>query len=635
MLDSLLELSRGKKKLIAQLIDVVILFVALLLSISLRFGEIYIPQTIDIWASLFVTIMLTIAIGTKLGMYSAVIRFLGHKNVLTICVVIAISAIILTSYLFFFSVQLPRSTPLIYSVLGILLLLGARFSLRLYMQYYATERFGEPVVIYGAGSAGYQLCIALGHDVKYTPVGMVDDNPRLHGRNVHGLKVSSPDKLAELIDEFEVKRVLLAISNISKESKKSLIDKLEKYPVKVKIVPAYSDIISGEAIENLRDVAIDDLLGRDPVEPNNNLLGKCISERVVLVTGAGGSIGSELCRQILKLKPSKLVLFDVSEYALYAIERELQLAEPKLSTNIISQIGSVQDSLLIDDIIQSYQVDTIYHAAAYKHVPMVERNITEGVKNNILGTNIVATCAAKHNVGHFVLVSTDKAVRPTNVMGASKRCAELVIQALALEFEGTVFSIVRFGNVLGSSGSVVPLFKEQIKQNGPITVTHPDIIRYFMTIPEAAQLVIQAGALSESGDVFVLDMGEPVKIVELAKKMIHLMGKKLKTESGEDGIEIQYTGLRPGEKLFEELLIGEDVTGTEHARILKAKEQCLSPEEMSTLLLEVKACVTNRDADKLRDILINAPTGYQPNSELEDSLWKARNRVAKEKMSLH
>lgn len=629
MFEALLALPRFQKKLIAQMSDVGLLVFSLIASVSLRYGELYLPASFDVWAAIIVTISLTVIIGNRLNMYSAVIRYLGHKNIISIVLVTVLSAAILASYLFFSSVKLPRSVPFIYGILSTTLLLGSRFALRMYLQYYSTARLGEPVIIFGAGSAGFQLASALAQDDQYTPVAFVDDNPKLHGRSVLGITVHSPKELKDLIEEFSVKRLLFAICNIEPRERKTIIDSLEEYPVKVKTIPGYSQIISGEeSIENLRDLDIEDLLGRPSVKPSPELLGKCVTDLTVMVTGAGGSIGSEICRQIIELSPKSLVLIETSEYALYSIEQELKRLTVAKDLEIVTLIGSIQNKELLSQIFSTYRIDTVYHAAAYKHVPMVEQNIVEAAKNNVLGTLELATMALKHKVGHFVLISTDKAVRPTNIMGATKRCAELVLQAFAKKTNDTIYSIVRFGNVLGSSGSVVPLFKSQIENDGPVTVTHPDITRFFMTIPEAAQLVIQAGAMGDGGDVFVLDMGEPVKIVDLAKKMVHLMGKSLKDESGpEEGIEIVYTGLRPGEKLYEELLIGGDVTGTFHPRIMRAKESSLKFDELMNLMNDINSKVESRDAQGIQKLLIEAPTDFVPSSDLSDAIWlKANSR---------
>ena len=423
---------------------------------------------------------------------------------------------------------------------------------------------------------------------------------------------------------------MLAIPSASRSERKAIIDSLIPLKIKVQTIPDMEDILQGNAkIDELREVHIEDLLGREPVLPNKDLLQKNILRKSVMVTGAGGSIGSELCRQIILNEPNALILFELSEFSLYSIHQELlEIAKKNNITNtkIYPVLGNVQDIERVDRVLSHFNIDTIYHAAAYKHVPLVEYNMIEGVQNNVFGTYNVARCAAEHNVKSFVLISTDKAVRPTNVMGASKRMAELCLQALSEQLKDyqTCFSMVRFGNVLGSSGSVIPLFRKQILKGGPITITHPDIIRYFMTIPEAAQLVIQAGAMAKGGDVFILDMGEPVKIVDLAKNLVQLSGLSVKDENNPKGdIEITYTGLRPGEKLYEELLIGGDnVRKTTHPRIMTAEEVYLPFEQLSEVLSELENSCKDANYMAIRQTLLNAPTGFKPTTEIVDVLYK-------------
>lgn len=420
--------------------------------------------------------------------------------------------------------------------------------------------------------------------------------------------------------------MLLALGNTPHSRRAQIIKKLEPLGVSVQTAPAIPDLISGRArIEHIRDVDIEDLLGRDPVKPDPELLRACLADKVVMVTGAGGSIGSELCRQIVQQSPRRIVLFELNEYSLYRLESELRhIAEKKsLSVEIIPLLGSVQKEHRVETVMRTFGVQTVYHAAAYKHVPLVEHNIVEGVRNNVYGTWYTAEAAIRAGVESFVLISTDKAVRPTNIMGASKRMAELVLQGLSQRQSHTRFTMVRFGNVLGSSGSVVPLFRQQIKAGGPVTVTHPEIIRYFMTIPEAAELVIQAGAIGTGGDVLVLDMGEPVKIDDLAKRMIHLSGLTIKSPTEPDGdIEIVYTGLRPGEKLYEELLIGDNVSGTEHDRIMRAEEYCLTWPETKAILDELDVACHEYACDRVRELLMTAPTGYTTDEALGDAVWR-------------
>ena len=435
--------------------------------------------------------------------------------------------------------------------------------------------------------------------------------------------VYNPNDLQTLITQFGVKRVLLAVPNATKKQRKAILDQLEPFSVHVQTTPSMPDIVSGKAsVDQLQEVEPEDLLGRDPVPANAALFNACIHEKVVLVTGAGGSIGSELCRQVVKAGPTTLVLFEQSEFGLYQIESELKRNEHVLfyGVQLVPLLGSVCNSHRINEVFQRYKVDTVYHAAAYKHVPLVEHNVFEGIRNNVIGTRVVAEAAKKAGAGHFVLVSTDKAVRPTNVMGATKRLAELVVQTLAVESD-TVFSMVRFGNVLGSSGSVVPLFREQIRRGGPVTVTHPDITRFFMTIPEAASLVVQSGAMGQGGDVFVLDMGNPVRIVDLARRMIELSGYDVKSDDHPEGdIEIEFSGLRPGEKLYEELLIGDAVSGTDHPKIMRANEELLPEATLHAFLESLIAAEQGQDALVARGILEKAVAGFKPSSPMVDLL---------------
>lgn len=488
------------------------------------------------------------------------------------------------------------------------------------------------VIIYGAGHTGHQLALAL-QATHYKVVGFLDDNIRLYGTTVAGIKVYDPKTLSQLIQTKGVEKILLALGSANHASRAAVLKRLEPFAIEVQTVPAVADILSGKTrIEQIKDVEIEDLLGRDPVKPNPQLMHACIQAKVVMVTGAGGSIGSELCRQIVKQGPKVLILFELNEFGLYSIEQELQgeIIKCEYNLELVSLLGSVQNKSRLESIMNTFGVQTVYHAAAYKHVPLVEHNIIEGVRNNIFGTWYCAEAAIAAKVESFVLISTDKAVRPTNVMGASKRMAELVLQALSQRQKETRFTMVRFGNVLGSSGSVVPLFRQQIKQGGPVTVTHPDIIRYFMTIPEAAELVIQAGSMGRGGDVFVLDMGEPVKIVDLARRMVHLSGLEIKSiESPVGDIEIRYTGLRPGEKLYEELLIGDNVSGTEHSRIMRAEEHSLSWDLTKQFLDELdKACYSYK-CDIVKSLLIDAPTGYQSTEKLNDLVWVQKNDLSR------
>jgi FlaA1/EpsC-like NDP-sugar epimerase len=490
----------------------------------------------------------------------------------------------------------------------------------------------EAVIIYGAGSGGAQLVSALVGGDDYLPVAIVDDNVEMHGKRIHGLTVYSPDKLEQLVAERRATGVLLAIPSASRHRRRLVLQRLSEFPVRVQTMPKIRDIVSGKArVDDIKDVDVQDLLGRDAVPPNLKLMDACIKGKVVMVTGAGGSIGSELCYQILKLAPSRLILFEVSEAALYSVERKARKAakKKKIDCDIVALLGSVHHEHRVREVMRVFNVETVYHAAAYKHVPIVEHNVFEGLHNNVFGTLYTARAAIDAGVESFVLISTDKAVNPSNVMGATKRVAELILQALNTKSTATKFSMVRFGNVLESSGSVVPLFKEQIKNGGPVTVTHRDIIRYFMTIPEAAQLVIQAGSMATGGDVFVLDMGKPVKILDLAHRMINLMGMTVRdAEHPEGDIEIEFVGLRPAEKLFEELLIGSNVTGTGHPRIMRADEDCLAWETVSKLLDELRDASRDLDYVKARKILLTAVKEYDPKNGIDDLVWLRKKALS-------
>ncbi|GAA6133760.1 nucleoside-diphosphate sugar epimerase/dehydratase [Oceaniserpentilla sp. 4NH20-0058] len=527
---------------------------------------------------------------------------------------ITLSALVLASSSFINQANLPRSSIIIYWFTAFALLGLPRLFVRNLVSQLNNSK-SEPVIIYGAGNQGIALVNALTNSDQYRPIAFIDDNKKKQKTIIHSLKVHDPEDTASLGENLGAKKVLLALGNTSTSKRKQLIENLANTQLEILTTPAVQDIISGKAkIEEVKEVEIDDLLGRDSVTPNSTLLKENIKERIVLVTGAGGSIGSELCRQIITQQPRKLILLELNEFSLYSIEQELAnycLSHGLTSTEVISILGSVQKQNRLETIFSTFGVHTIYHAAAYKHVPMVEHNVVEGVRNNVFGTWYCAEAAIKAGVERFVLISTDKAVRPTNVMGTSKRLAELVLQALSKRQTDTLFCMVRFGNVLGSSGSVVPLFRKQIKDGGPITVTHPDIIRYFMTIPEASQLVIQAGAMGKGGDVFVLDMGEPVKIVSLAQKMIRLSGLTEKTDSNPNGdIAIEFSGLRPGEKLYEELLIGDNVEGSDHPRIMTANEVHLTWPETHNLLGRLDKACHDFKVEEVINLLLEAPAAF-------------------------
>ncbi|MDQ6576023.1 MAG: nucleoside-diphosphate sugar epimerase/dehydratase [Haemophilus parahaemolyticus] len=629
MLDYLVfELSRPLKRIASLIIDTILITGAFFFAYWTRLGKITSFDNHQIWLALSCTLVVTLIAFIKLGLYRAVLRYISFKALAMIATGALISSISLVLFSFFIDSFIPRTVPLIYFSYIFLLCGGVRMLVRYYIGL-LLDKNNESVLIYGAGSNGRQLAVMLKHAYRYRIRGFIDDNVKLHGTYLLGNKIFSPKDISKLVQKYNVKVILLAIPSASRCERKAIIDSLIPLKIKVQTIPDMEEILQGNAkIDELREVKIEDLLGREPVFPNQELLQKNILNKTVMVTGAGGSIGSELCRQILLNKPKILILFEISEFSLYSIHQELLEIIKKNNLSIIIHpiLGNVQDIERLDRVLAHFNIDTIYHAAAYKHVPLVEYNIIEGIRNNIFGTYNVAKCAADHNVKSFVLISTDKAVRPTNTMGASKRMAELCLQALSEQLKNsqTCFSMVRFGNVLGSSGSVIPLFRKQILKGGPITVTHSDIIRYFMTIPEAAQLVIQAGSMAKGGDVFILDMGEPVKIVDLAKNLIQLSGLSVKDEKNPKGdIEIAYTGLRPGEKLYEELLIGGDnVTKTAHSRIMTAEEEYLPFEQLSNVLVELEQACEKADYMAIRQILLSAPTGFRPTTEIVDVLYQ-------------
>ena len=636
---------RSIKRIFMLVADFVLIPLALWSAFALRFGDPF-PPLQNFWWIFVIVPIVSIPIFIKLGLYHAVIRFMGSHAMYAVLKGVTLSTLLLATIVLLSGVKgVPRSVFLIYWGVAVLYIGGSRFLMRSYFYSLTRPKKTQNIyAIYGAGSSGIQLSNALRHSHEAIPVAFIDDDKSLHGSLIHGIKVYAPELLPKLIEEYGISQILLAMPSVSRARRRAIVEELEPLPVYVRTIPAMVDLVSGNAkVNELHEVDIEDLLGRDPVEPDNKLLNLSIRNKNVLVTGAGGSIGSELCRQIYRLQPNQLILLEVSEYGLYAIERELNNYKEKECDDIeiVPLLGNVQNIKDIQYILQSYKVNTIYHAAAYKHVPLVEHNIIEGINNNIFGTLNTALAALETGVETFVLISTDKAVRPTNIMGASKRFAEIILQALASntktinesvekpENTKTRFCMVRFGNVLGSSGSVVPLFREQIQNGGPVTVTHPDIIRYFMTIPEAAQLVLQAGAMGDRGDVFVLDMGEPVKVYDLAKRMIHLSGLTVKDEYTPDGdIEIKVTGLRPGEKLYEELLIGDNVTGTQHQRIMRAEEAYIPYDKLEAILSELSEFIKSHDVKAIINVLTSNISGYTPESVIKDYLWSIRENLS-------
>lgn len=637
MLRSLFESSRPTKRVISLLFDISAIVVAEYLATCMRLGTFSPHFGKNEFIAASITIITSLLIFIRMGMYRAVLRYMSAQALLTIGICVALSGLVLATASFLTHSSTPRSVPFIYTILLLVFTGVPRLLVRsiVLMLNTRVQPSCSSVLIYGAGHTGHQLSMAL-QISDYKVVGFLDDNNRLHGTSVAGIRVYPPQQLGMLIDEKGVTKVLLALGEASHSVRARVLKFLEPYAIEVQTIPAVSDILSGKTrIEQIKDVDIEDLLGRDPVKANPKLMHACIESKVVLVTGAGGSIGSELCRQIIKQEPKILILFELNEFGLYSIEQELRKEIAKLNSEleIIPLIGSVQNKARLESIMSTFGVQTVYHAAAYKHVPLVEHNIVEGVLNNVFGTWHCAEAAIAAGVESFVLISTDKAVRPTNIMGASKRMAELVLQALAQRQKTTRFTMVRFGNVLGSSGSVVPLFRQQIKQGGPVTVTHPDIIRYFMTIPEAAELVIQAGSMGLGGDVFVLDMGEPVKIVDLARRMIHLSGLEIKDEKNPEGdIEVKFSGLRPGEKLYEELLIGSNVTGTDHQRIMRAEEKYLEWASISDLLNSLIEATELYNCEVVKEVLLSAPTGYTSSEPIGDFVCIKRMQRTKLKL---
>ncbi|MFQ6370362.1 polysaccharide biosynthesis protein [Shewanella sp. YIC-542] len=628
-------IKRTNKRIISVFIDALFLSFSFGMSLFILGDDISLLANPQHWMLLGVVLPLSILAFVKLGLYRAVLRYMGFQVLAAIVVGVFFSTGILVLLSYVIDSQLPRAVPVVYAAFSLVLVGGSRELLRS-MVGTGIKKVGEPVIIYGAGVSGRQTAMALAQSREYHVVAFVDDDSSLHGSAIQGLYVHSPASLSMLLKQKGATKVLLALPSASRARRQAILHSLEPLPVKVLTLPAMADLVSGNKLfSDIKEVEIEDLLGRDAVSPNPELMQANITGKIVMVTGAGGSIGSELCRQILRLFPKKLVLFELSEYGLYAIERELILMKKELEieVDIYPMLGSVQRQNRVQAVMDAFKVQTVYHAAAYKHVPLVEYNVVEGVRNNIFGTLFTAQAAIATGVETFVLISTDKAVRPTNTMGTTKRMAELVLQALTRTNTTTRFCMVRFGNVLGSSGSVVPLFRNQIANGGPVTVTHPEITRFFMTIPEASQLVIQAGAMGKGGDVFVLDMGKSVKIIDLARKMIRLSGLDIKDENNPDGdIEIQFSGLRPGEKLYEELLIGDNVEGTSHERIMTAREISLTWEKLKPILDKLDVACHDFDHQTIRDLLLAAPTGFNPTDDICDLVW--RNKQKNEKPSL-
>lgn len=615
--NKLISLSRSAKVAIMLAVDLISLPVCFAIAVMLRMGSL--EQALLSGVAPFIAMgLITIPVFASVGLYGAVIRFIDHRLFVSAAAGLAavVAFVYLASSLFDYK-GLPHSAVLNYWFIAFPYVVASRIVARAVVRGGKRGNLQETecvAAIYGAGEAGAKLAMAMRISGKYRAVCFFDDNRYLVNRNVAGLKVLHPDRLVATVDQRRIELIVIAIPSATVEERKEIMRRARKTNAAVKILSSLMELGNEEiTVRSIRDVKIDDLLGREPIRPRADLFKKCVREKNILVTGAGGSIGSELCRQIVTLGPCRLHLLDHSEYALYKIEQETARRYPTIP--IQAHLGSVCDARLMERIIDECKIDTIYHAAAYKHVPLVEANIAEGVRNNILGAHVVVGAAFKFNVKTCVLVSTDKAVRPTSIMGASKRVAELVFQAAAIRAKAdSVFCMVRFGNVLGSSGSVVPLFKNQIESGGPITITHPEVVRYFMSIPEAAQLIVQAGSMATGGDVFVMDMGKPVKIVDLARAMLATCGLKEKGPTNPNGdIEIEFVGLRPGEKLYEELFAGDNARPSKHPRILTTSEYAIDPDVLDKQITYLMAACANNDIAMITSLLRKLVKGYMPN----------------------
>ena len=607
---------RAVKRLVVVGMDVVLSLLATWLAFSLRLDSPHWPDEVQLRVYVLAP-LLAIPVFIRLGLYRAIFRYTGQAALLTTAKAVAIYGLLLLGVLLWAHwTNVPRSLGVLQPLIFLLLVGGSRALARFWLAGWGRAQAGQGrVLIYGAGLAGAQTAAALAMSGQYSLLGFVDDDPTKIGRSINGVLVHAGTDVSTLVSQLAVTDILLALPSVTRERRNRIIESLRHLPVHIRTLPGMADLTSGRVtVQDFRELDIEDLLGRDPVPPDADLMARDLAQKTVLVTGAGGSIGGELCRQILRQGPRQLLLLDHSEFALYSMHQELEALcrSTGLATQLLPLLGSVNHEVRLLEICRQYQPHTIYHAAAYKHVPMVECNPAEGIRNNVFGTLNMARVARDCGVARFVLVSTDKAVRPTNIMGASKRMAELVLQAMAAEAGPTCFSMVRFGNVLGSSGSVVPLFRRQLAAGGPLTVTHADVTRYFMTIPEAAQLVLQAGAMAGGGEVFVLDMGEPVRILDLARRMVELSGLTVRDPEHPRGdIEIAITGLRPGEKLYEELLIGDNPTPTGHPRIMKAHEDCLPWPELQLQLARLQRAADTGDEAGIRFVLQACVHGFQ------------------------
>jgi FlaA1/EpsC-like NDP-sugar epimerase len=623
----ILGLPRLAKRFVVLTVDLGLCILTVWLAYYLRLGEFVALSGSALWA-VGASISLALPIFIVSGLYRAIFRYSGWPALLAVARAIGIYGLLYASIFTAIGVAgVPRTVGIIQPILLLLFVGASRALARIWLgdhyQSILKQASRPKVLIYGAGTTGRQLVAAMANSHEMQVVGFLDDDDRLHGHVLNGQPIYNPADLANLVMSLTISDVFLAMPNLNRKRRNEILTQIRTAHVAVRTLPSMTDLAQGKvSISDLRELDIDDLLGREPVIPNHILLAMNVRSKVVMVTGAGGSIGSEICRQILAVGPSKLLLIEQSEFALYAIHQEL---EDKLTSRdivLVPLLASVQDNERMREIMSTWHPDTVYHTAAYKHVPLVEHNPAEGIKNNVLGTLRTAQAAAENGVSDFVLISTDKAVRPTNIMGASKRLTEMTLQAIAATSPGTKFSMVRFGNVLGSSGSVVPKFRQQIRDGGPITLTHPEITRYFMTIPEASQLVIQAGAMAKGGDVFVLDMGQSVKIMDLARRMIELSGLAVKDEQNPDGdIAIEITGLRPGEKLYEELLIGDNPEPTPHSRIMKAHEEFIPWAELEGQLRSLEMALNVNDVGVIRLMMEKLVSGYTPSDEIVDWVY--------------
>ncbi len=632
----MLALPRWAKCFLVTTLDVGLCILSVWLAYYLRLGEFVALSGNALWAT-GTAIGIALPIFIVSGLYRAIFRYSGWPALLAVARAISIYGLLYASIFTAIGIQdVPRTIGIIQPILLLLFVGASRALARIWLgDHYSNilKRASRPkVLIYGAGHAGRQLVAAIANSHNMQVLGFLDDDDRLHGHLLNGQPIYNPKDLPNLVSTLTISNVLLAMPSLSRKRRNEILNQIQIARVVVRTLPSLTDLAQGKvSISDLRELDIDDLLGREQVMPNHILLAMNVRSKVVMVTGAGGSIGSELCRQILAVGPGKLLLIEQSEFALYTIHQELEEKLAYLDVAhrpvLVPLRASVKDEGRMREIMSTWHPDTVYHAAAYKHVPLVEHNPAEGIKNNVLGTLRTAQAAAENGVSYFVLISTDKAVRSTNIMGASKRLAEMILQAIAETNPGTKFSMVRFGNVLGSSGSVVPKFRQQISNGGPITLTHPEITRYFMTIPEASQLVIQAGAMAKGGDVFVLDMGQSVKIIDLARRMIELSGLTVKDEQNPDGdIEIEITGLRPGEKLYEELLIGDNPKPTSHPRIMKAQEQFIPWAELEGQLRSLEMALNMNDIGVIRLMMEELVRGYIPSDEIVD--WVYLEQVA-------